>query len=56
MPYDFNLKTKDNHLIIGEIDANKLVEEYSKEHKAELEKLAIEKESKLVDKKIKNDN
>jgi len=28
MPYDFNLKTKNNHLIIGEIDANELAEKY----------------------------
>ena len=29
MPYDFNLKTENNHLIIGEIDANELAEKYS---------------------------
>lgn len=34
---------------------NKLVEEYSKEHKAEVEKIAIEKEAKEIDKKVKND-
>ncbi|RAP52350.1 MAG: diaminopimelate decarboxylase [Methanosphaera sp. rholeuAM270] len=28
MPYDFNLKIKDNHLIIGEIDANDLAKEF----------------------------
>ena len=28
MSYDFNLKTENNHLIIGNIDANKLAEEY----------------------------
>jgi len=34
---------------------NKLVEEYSKEHKEEIQKDVIEKESKQLDKKIKND-
>lgn len=34
---------------------NKLVEEYSKEHKAEIEKIAIEKEVKEANKKVKND-
>ena len=29
MPYDFNLKTKDNHLMIGEFDANDLAEEFN---------------------------
>ena len=28
MVYDFNLKTKDNHLIIGDLDANDLAEKY----------------------------
>ena len=28
MVYDFNLKTKDNHLMIGDLDANDLAEEY----------------------------
>ena len=29
MAYDFNLKTKDNHLMIGDIDANDLAEKYN---------------------------
>ena len=28
MPYDFNLKKENNHLIIGNIDANELAEKY----------------------------
>ena len=28
MPYDFNLKKENNHLIIGNIDANDLAEKY----------------------------
>ncbi len=28
MPYDFNTKIEDNHLIIGEVDANDLAEKY----------------------------
>ena len=28
MPYDFNLKIENNHLIIGDIDANELAEEF----------------------------
>jgi len=35
---------------------NKLVEEYSKEHKAEVEKIAIEKEAKEITTKAKNDS
>lgn len=35
---------------------NKLVEEYSKEHKAEIEKIAIEKEAKEISTKAKNES
>ena len=34
---------------------NKLVEEYSKDHKADVDKIAIEKEARELNKKIKND-
>ncbi len=59
--YNFNsLEAAYENLGFGVLTAkriiNKLVEEYSKEHKAEIEKIAIEKEAKVVNLKSKNDS
>ena len=54
-----NIESAYENLGFGVLSAkklvNKLVEEYSKEHKAEIEKIVVEKQSKEINKKSKND-